>query len=69
MTLKEEKDYYEADFSPYEQYRRMLTQEKTQIKNETMKGTNKYMPQSTFVTFGYRTRLVQKIFNIGKRVN
>lgn len=34
MTLKDENDYFEADFSPYEQYRRMLNQEKTQIKND-----------------------------------
>jgi hypothetical protein len=69
MTLKDEEDYFEADFSPYEQYRRMLNQEKTQVKNDQAKGTYRYMPQQGFVKFGHREKLVQKIFNIGRRVN
>lgn len=58
MTLKEEDDYFEVDFSPYEQYRKMLLQEKTQVKSEAAKGFHKYTPQSSFVRFGHRARLV-----------
>lgn len=68
MTLKEEREYFEADISPYEQYKEMLKQEKTQLLNEKAKGFARYEPFSYYASSGQRTRLVQNIFAVGHKL-
>lgn len=68
MTLKEEDEYCESDLSPYEQYKSMLEKEKFQIISEKSKGFYKYLPNQHFVKQGHRKELVQKIFNLGKKL-
>ena len=55
MTLKEEPHYFEADISPYEHYHRMLSQE------HVLSPLSAPIPD--------RTRLVQLLFAVGKRLN
>lgn len=58
MTLKEEQEYFEADVSPFEQYKAMLEQEKHQVLSEMAKGFRRYEPTSFYVKSGARKRLV-----------
>ena len=67
MTLKEEDDYFEVDISPYEQYRKMILQEKVQRASEVSRGMYKYIPAPAFPED--RKDLVHKIFTLGRNVN
>ena len=67
--MKQETEYFCTDLtSPYEQYRKMLIQEKTEVLNERAKGWHKYTPNSHFVKSGHRARCAQTMFTIGKKL-
>lgn len=69
MTMKEETEYFCTDLtSPFEQYRKMMMQEKSQILNEKSRHWHFYNPNSQFIKNGHRARCVQTMFAIGSKL-